>query len=100
MRHTGSGDMSSRSSVSSTRRKAGSARPAPGRYLVVCLDNAGYEASLERRKFYVALRDSAATRAGHVRVVDESGESYLYPVTMFAAPPLPPLLRRRLLQAS
>jgi hypothetical protein len=46
---------------------------------VVCIDNAGYAASLEKRKIYIALRDAAAEKHGLLRIVDESGEDYLYP---------------------
>lgn len=53
-----------------------------GRF-VVCLSNAGFEAALEPRKIYPSLRDSDAEREGLLRVVDESGEDYLYPATMF-----------------
>jgi hypothetical protein len=45
---------------------------------VVCLSNDGYAVSLEPRKIYVALRAAAAERNGLLRVVDESGEDYLY----------------------
>lgn len=51
--------------------------------LVICVDNEGYVASLERRKIYVMQRDAAAEKRGHIRVVDESGEDYLYPKEMF-----------------
>ena len=44
----------------------------------VCIDNRGYEASLERNKIYLAIRDEDAERTGDVRIVDESGEDYLY----------------------
>jgi hypothetical protein len=47
--------------------------------LFICLNNAGYEVSLERRKIYVALSDTKAERAGYLRITDESGEDYLYP---------------------
>jgi len=47
--------------------------------LFICLDNAGYEVSLERLKIYVALPDVKAERTGFLRIVDESGEDYLYP---------------------
>ena len=47
--------------------------------LFICLDNAGYEVSLERRKIYVALPDTKAERTGYLRIIDESGEAYLYP---------------------
>src|SRR5258708_25254825 len=51
--------------------------------LVVCIDNEGYAASLEKRKIYVALRDAGAEKHGLLRIVDESGEDYLYPKTSF-----------------
>jgi hypothetical protein len=57
--------------------------------LVVCIDNEGYPASLEKRKIYVALRDPAAEERGLVRVVDEPGEDYLYPERLFRAISLP-----------
>jgi hypothetical protein len=68
--------------------------------LVVCLKNDGYAASLERRKLYVALTDAQAARHGQLRVVDESGEDYLYPQEFFMAVELPQSLRRRVLQAA
>ena len=42
--------------------------------LFICLDNAGYEVSLERLKIYVALPDAKAERTGYLRIIDESGE--------------------------
>src|ERR1700737_2499959 len=57
--------------------------------LFICLDNAGYEASLERLKIYVALPDAKAERTGYLRIIDESGEDYLYPSQRFAAAELP-----------
>ena len=51
---------------------------------VVCLSNRGYPASLERRKIYVVLPDAEADKRGLVRVVDESGDDYLFPKTRFA----------------
>ena len=49
----------------------------------LCLINAGYPASLERWKIYQCREDSDATAHGQVRVVDESGEDYLYPSENF-----------------
>jgi hypothetical protein len=49
--------------------------------LVICVDNEGYAASLEKRKIYFALRDASAEKHGLLRIVDESGEDYLYPKT-------------------
>ncbi|MGQ0766950.1 MAG: hypothetical protein ACT4OZ_14975 [Gemmatimonadota bacterium] len=54
------------------------------RKLVLCLRNEGYEASLERRKIYRMIPDRTASARQQVRVVDESGDDYLYPATMFA----------------
>ncbi|MDT0498250.1 hypothetical protein RM530_12865 [Algiphilus sp. W345] len=63
-----------------------SARPVPpGR----SIRNSGYEVSLEPRKLYEVLPDPAAAKQGQVRVVDESGEDYLYPVTLFVDAQLP-----------
>jgi hypothetical protein len=70
------------------------------RHLVLCLNNEGYEASLETRKIYVSLTDAAAAEHGLLRVIDESGEAYLYPKTFFAAVELPPSLRRAVLAAA
>jgi len=52
---------------------------------VVCIDNKGYETSLETRKIYVAKADAEAAKHGLMRVVDESGDDYLYPDGMFQA---------------
>lgn len=68
--------------------------------LVICLDNSGYEVSLERRKIYVAVADAKANKLGQLRVVDESGEDYLYPAEMFVEAELPQSVRRAILQAA
>jgi len=68
--------------------------------LVICVKNDGYAVSLERRKLYVALADARAAKHGQLRVVDESGEDYLYPQEFFVAVELPQSLRRRVLQAA
>jgi hypothetical protein len=66
--------------------------------LVVCVNNAGYKVSLERRKIYVALPDSRAEKLSLLRVIDESGEDYLYPAESFVALSLPQAIRRAELQ--
>lgn len=48
---------------------------------VVCILNTGYEMSFERRKIYEVRRDQLARRRGLLRVVDESGEDYLFPLS-------------------
>ena len=72
---------------------------AATRRLVLCLRNKGYEASLERRKIYQVLPDQDAARHGQLRVIDESGEDYLYPEKFFAPITLPRTLRRAVLAA-
>ncbi len=67
--------------------------------LIVCVDNEGYPASLEKRKIYVALRDASAEKVGMLRVVDESGEDYLYPKALFRSIALPQAVRRAVLAA-
>jgi hypothetical protein len=61
---------------------------------VVCLKNKGYEASLEPRKIYEVVPDATAAKHRQLRVVDESGEDYLYPQSYFAPIELPQPLRR------
>ena len=67
------------------------------RYLVVCLKNDGYDVSLEKRKIYVAISDSSASKHGLVRVLDESGDDYLYPSKFFVSLELPTSVRRAVL---
>jgi hypothetical protein len=59
------------------------------RQLVVCVSNEGYPASLERRKIYVARRDADAEKHRLIRIVDESGDDYLYPTGLFRLIALP-----------
>jgi hypothetical protein len=68
--------------------------------LVVCVDNRGYRASLEKRKIYIALRDSIAEKHGLVRIVDESGEDYLYPKAFFRLIALPQSVKKAVLAAA
>lgn len=66
---------------------------------VVCVKNTGYPASLELHKIYRALPDSEATQSGDVRVIDESGEDYLYPAPWFAEIRVPLPVRKSLLHS-
>jgi hypothetical protein len=50
---------------------------------VICLDAAGYDVSLVPRKLYELLPDPASTAHGLYRIVDESGEGYCYPTSLF-----------------
>lgn len=63
---------------------------------MVCIRNRGYEASLEIRKIYEILVDKEAQKYNQIRVIDESGEDYLYPVEYFASIRLPSSTKEKL----
>ncbi|PYQ89996.1 MAG: hypothetical protein DMF84_31075 [Acidobacteria bacterium] len=84
------------------RRKSSNGRAASGRSrrsagcdhrFAVCIRNDGYEASLERNKLYEILPDEDAERDGDLRVVDESGEDYLFAADRFVAIEAPAAVR-------
>lgn len=56
---------------------------------VLCIDDGGAPEALERRKFYEVLDDIEAVKEGMLRVIDESGEDYLYPQSYFVEVALP-----------
>ncbi len=70
--------------------------PIRRKEFVVCIRNKGYEASLERRKIYEAIPDKEAAKHRQLRIVDESGDDYLYPDAYFARIDVPQTLRRAL----
>ncbi len=63
---------------------------------VICLANRGYKASLIVRRVYETIPDSEAEARGLLRVIDESGEDYLFPRTLFASLCLPKEVTQRL----
>ena len=67
---------------------------------VVCVDNEGYEASLEKRKIYVALPDADDAGVGMLRVINESGEDYLFPKAAFRPIELTQAVKRAVLARS
>ena len=67
---------------------------------VVCVQNDGYEASLERNKIYVVVPDRAAERDGDVRVIDESGDDYLFAADRFVSIEVPTAVKTSLLRKS
>ena len=67
---------------------------------LICVDNKGYAVSLEKRKIYLALPDADALKHGQVRVIDESGEDYLYPKSIFLPITVPQSVRKAILQAA
>lgn len=67
---------------------------------LICVSNEGYKASLEARKLYTFKNDEKAAARGLLRVVDESGEDYLYPKEMFMQLVIAQPIEQRLLQAA
>jgi hypothetical protein len=59
------------------------------KHFAVCVRNSGYEGTLELRKLYEVIDDTSAEEHSQIRVVDESGEDYLYPKTWFRRIDLP-----------
>ena len=72
-------------------------RKPRAKLFAVCIDNRGYPASLELHKIYRVIPDDAAAADGDVRVVDESGEDYLYSADRFVEIEPPQTVKRSLL---
>ena len=85
------------SSARGTSTRARRPRPRTARF-AVCVRNARYEASLERNTIYVVIPDEAAERDGDLRVVDESGEDYLFAADRFVAVDVPAAVKASLLK--
>ena len=73
-------------------------QPSAGSFALY-VEDGGME-DLEVRKIYQVLPDPEANREGYVRVIDESGEDYLYPSNLFVSVKLPPAVVRRLKRPS
>jgi len=67
---------------------------------VICISNDGYSVALERRKIYVALPDPVSEKNGLLRVIDESGDDYLYPKEFFRPIALPDPVKKAVLAAA
>jgi hypothetical protein len=65
----------------------------------ICIENHGYEVSLETRKLYEVLIDADAEKQGQIRIIDESGEDYLYPAAFFDRVALPAHVIERVFHA-
>src|SRR5438105_7224346 len=95
---------SSKNRSTSAKRLVAKARPrralpaptAAGKHFAVCVENNEYAASLELRKLYPVLDDPFAEQHGMIRVIDESGEDYLYPQRYFVRVELPVAIARTL----
>ena len=66
----------------------------------ICVKNKEYAASLELRKLYQVLPDEAAAKHRQLRVIDESGEDYLYPENYFVPVELPQSAEKAVLRAA
>jgi hypothetical protein len=67
---------------------------------LLCVNNDGFPASLDLRKVYQAIPDAQAEAHRMVRIIDESGEDYLYPAKFFVAIELPLAAKKALARAS
>src|SRR5947209_7405944 len=99
MKHMGLARRNTKSSESSNERQASAAKTSGARF-VLCVGNKRYPASLELRKVYRLLPDDRATKHRQVRVIDESGEDYLYPEEYFVPIKLPPVAEKAVLASS
>jgi hypothetical protein len=97
MKRTASAKRSSSARGTSTKRRRSA---ASARRFAVCVCNDGYEASLERNKIYAVLPDREAEQEGDLRVVDESGEDYLFAADRFVAIEVPAAVRASLLKTA
>ncbi len=67
---------------------------------IICIKNRGYEASLELWKVYMTVSDDPAKRQNLLRVIDESGEDYLFPSEYFVPLALPKVVRDAMMRDS
>ena len=95
MRRMVSAGRKSSANAMSTRPRKSRRRQAVT--FAVCVENSGYPASLELHKIYRVVPDQDAAREGDLRIVDESGEDYLYPAEWFAAVEVPRRVKASLL---
>lgn len=70
----------------------------PSNEFAVCIDNGDYPAALELHKIYRVIPDTEAEVEGDIRVVDESGEDYLYPSAYFVSVQLPEKIKESILR--
>ena len=69
-------------------------------HFAVCITSTGYPTSLELHKIYRVIADDDAAEDGDIRVIDESGEDYLYPAAWFVEVKLPQSVQESLLHAA
>jgi|SRR4051812_33031146 hypothetical protein len=95
MKHMGLVKKNTKSNGSSPKKQ-----PRGVSQYAICVKNDDYAASLEVRKLYQIVPDKSSNALGLIRIIDESGESYLYPAEYFLPIKLPPALQRAVKLAS
>ena len=60
-----------------------------GKHFAICIENGEYAGTLQLRKVYEVLEDATAAKRNYVRIIDESGEDYLYPAKWFVGVEVP-----------
>jgi hypothetical protein len=88
--------MESEKKKSNSRSRSAAGSRTVDHHFAVCVRNRGYRASLELRKLYPVLADAFADEHQMIRVIDESGEDYLYPAKFFVRVELPHTVERAL----
>lgn len=78
------------------RGSRSASRVDKAKHFAVCVQNDDYPASLELRKLYPVLEDKFASEHGLLRVIDESGEDYLFPSEYFVEVSLPQAVEKKL----
>jgi hypothetical protein len=67
---------------------------------VICIDDGGYVDDLKVKTVYQVLPDESAARSNYIRVIDETGEDYLYPASLFVSIEVPREMEKALLIAT
>ena len=62
---------------------------ANGKNFAICIENGEYAGTLELRKVYEVLEDESAAKRNYMRIIDESGDDYLYPARWFVSVAVP-----------
>ncbi|HEY4760582.1 MAG TPA: hypothetical protein VIH42_08385 [Thermoguttaceae bacterium] len=89
-----------KSNVNPTWTDSMKRKKAVSTHFAVCIRNTGYPSSLELHKIYRVIPDNDAAEDGDIRVIDESGEDYLYPSAWFAELKLPQAVQESLMHVA
>ena len=100
MRHKKISDLISMKRTTLLNKNRVEKRPRGVSQYAVCVKNDEYPASLELRKLYQVVADKSSNALGLIRIIDESGEDYLYPAEYFLPIKLSPAVQRAVNLAS